>query len=62
MNNLKPRASIRDVLTIKQLHAVGLAECLAAEKIEREGSTGNTRCATACGRAALSVASALLRA
>jgi hypothetical protein len=62
LRNLKKGASIRDVLPLKQLLAVGLAECLAAEKIESENARGNTRCITACSRASSNVAAMLLRA
>lgn len=62
LRGLKPRASIRDVLPLKQLFAVGLAEILAAERIEARGAQGNTRCRTECSRAALSVAGSLMHA
>lgn len=60
LHHLKPRASIRDTLPIKQLLAVGLAEVIAAERIEAKSAQGNARCRTECSRAALTVAGSLL--
>lgn len=62
LRGMKPRANVRDTLPLKQLFAVGLAEILAAERIEARGAQGNTRCRTECSRAALSVAGSLMHA
>lgn len=60
LHHLKPRASIRDALPLKQLLAVGLAEVIAAERIEANSAEGNTRCRLECSRAALTVAGSLI--
>ncbi|HRQ59170.1 MAG TPA: antA/AntB antirepressor family protein [Azoarcus taiwanensis] len=62
LRGLKPRANVRDTLPLKQLFAVGLAEILAAERIEANEARGNTRCRIECSRAALNVAGSLLAA
>lgn len=62
MRGLKRGANVRDSLPLKQLFAVGLAEILAAERIEARSVQGNVRCRTECSRAALSVAGSLLSA
>lgn len=61
-NGLKPRANVRDTLPLKQLFAVGLAEILAAERIEAKSVHGNVKCQRECSRAALNVAGSLLAA
>lgn len=59
LRGLKPKANVRDTLPLKQLFAVGLAEILAAERIEANDTRGNTRCRVECSRAALRVAGSL---
>lgn len=52
----------RDVLPLKELFAVGLAEILAAERIEKADAQGNVPCQIECTRAAQRIAQTLLTA
>lgn len=61
-HNLGPKATARDVLPLKELFAVGLAEILAAERIEKADAQGNVPCQVECSRAARDIAQTILAA
>ena len=50
------KANVRDYLGQTQLAAVGLAEALAAERIEKEGTYGNLACEHTCNLVGQTVA------
>lgn len=58
-NGWSNKVNIRDRLTLKQLLAVGLAECTAAEKIEEKQVFGNKPCAALCFETSQRVAAAI---
>ncbi len=58
-NGWPNKVNIRDRLALKQLFAVGLAECTAAEKIEEKQVVGNKPCAAVCFETSQKVAAAI---
>jgi len=58
-NGWPNKVNIRDRLALKQLFAVGLAECTAAEKIEEKQVVGNKPCAAVCFETSQRVAAAI---
>lgn len=58
-NGWPNKVNIRDRLALKQLFAVGLAECTAAEKIEEKQVIGNKPCAALCFETSQRVAAAI---
>jgi hypothetical protein len=56
-NGIDPKkVSMRDMMTIEQLMATGMAELIAAKNIARFDAQGNEKCAHECARAAQKVA------
>lgn len=55
----KKNISMRDLMTVDQLMATGMAELVAKKQIEKFNAQGNIRCADECNRAARKVASLL---
>lgn len=58
--NLPKTANIRDHMSIAELMAVGLAEALASEDIEKNDLRGNGKCELASGKASKIVANAVM--
>ena len=58
--NLPKTANIRDHMSIAELMAVGLAEALASEDIEKNDLRGNGKCELASGKASKIVAYAVM--
>ena len=58
--NLSKTANIRDHMSIAELMAVGLAEALASEDIEKNDLRGNGKCELASGKASKIVANAVM--
>ena len=49
-------ANVRDYMSATQLAALNLAECLAAEAIEKQGAFGNLQCEQLCNQAGQALA------
>ncbi len=47
---LPRKANVRDYMSATQLAAVSFAECLAAERIEKEGTYGSLQCEQTCNQ------------
>jgi hypothetical protein len=59
--NLPETASTRDSMSMLELNAVALAECLAQQNIENKQASGNKECAGECNTASRHVARAVSR-
>lgn len=53
---LPKKANVRDYMSATQLAALNFAECMAAERIEKEGVYGTLQCEQTCNQVAQAVA------